>query len=173
MTLPNEPRALPVAAGSVASASTSMAGRSPRSRSREKFSGMLMTNCTSPRASRSCASSSVCDLLHEIEVSAVLHRVEQRSPVRAAIGEDHGGRQMPRVGVDGETEKHELDQRDAEHHREGQPVAPHLGELLHDDPAQASEGKFRMPLHGAKLSFEPSIRLMKTSSSPEGISRHS
>ena len=74
--------------------------------------------------------------------------------MRAAIGEDHGGRKMARVGVDRVAEKRELNQRNAEHHGEGQPVAPHLGELLHDDPAQASEGKFRMPLHGAKLSFE-------------------
>ena len=54
-----EPRALPVAAGSVASASTRRVGRSPRRRSRVKFSGMLMTNWTSPRASTSRASASV------------------------------------------------------------------------------------------------------------------
>ncbi|MCY1233255.1 hypothetical protein D9M72_457910 [compost metagenome] len=51
--------AWPVAEGSVASASTSSAGRSPRSSLRVKSGGMLSTNCTSPfiSASRPAASS--------------------------------------------------------------------------------------------------------------------
>ena len=51
--------ALPVADGSVASASTSSAGRSPRASLREKFSGTVITNCTSPRASSASASASL------------------------------------------------------------------------------------------------------------------
>ena len=53
------PRALLAAAGSVASASTRMAGRSPRRRSRVKFSGIFTTNWTSPRASASRPSDSL------------------------------------------------------------------------------------------------------------------
>jgi len=37
---------------------------------------------------------------------------------------------MLRVGIDGVAENHELHQRDAKHHGEGQPVAAHLDELL-------------------------------------------
>ncbi len=49
------------------------------------------------------------DLLREIEVGAVLHRVEQRASMLAAIREEDGGRQMARIGVDRVTEKRELD----------------------------------------------------------------
>jgi hypothetical protein len=51
--------ALLVAAGSLASASSSTVGRAPRKRSREKSRGMSTTNCTSPRASARRASSSL------------------------------------------------------------------------------------------------------------------
>src|ERR1035438_8563190 len=40
---------------------------------------------------------------------------------------------MLRVGVDGVTKEDELNQRDADHHAEGEPVAPHLDEFLHHD----------------------------------------
>ena len=49
-TVSTEPSAVPVATGSVASASTSKAGRSPRSKSRVKFAGTFTTNMTSPRS---------------------------------------------------------------------------------------------------------------------------
>ena len=48
----------PVAAGSVASASMSTVGRSPRRSWRVKSAGMLMTNCTSPSWRRRWASAS-------------------------------------------------------------------------------------------------------------------
>ena len=79
----------------------------------------------------------------EVEVGAVLHRVEQRSSLRALVGQKHRGGQMPRIGIDREAEERELNQRNAEHHGEGEPVAPHLRELLRDDAAQALERKSR------------------------------
>ena len=39
-------------------------------------------------------------LAHEVEVGAVLHRVEQRAPLRALVGQEHRGGQMPRIGID-------------------------------------------------------------------------
>src|SRR5439155_4389894 len=103
-------------------------------------------------------------LPREIEIGAVLHRVKDGASLRAGIGEQHRGGQMPRVGVDRVAEKRELDERDAEHHREREPVAPHLRELFHDGAAQPLEGKFRMAFHGAKLSFASFMRWMNTSS---------
>jgi len=38
------------------------------------------------------------------------------------IGEQNGGRQVLGVEIDGETEEDQLNQRDADHHAEGQPV---------------------------------------------------
>ncbi len=142
--------ALLVAAGSVASASTSSTGRSPRSRSRLKFSGMLTTNSTSPRASASCASASVLHFPDEVEVAAVADRVQQRASLRPVVGHEHGGGQVLRVGVDREAEQHELHQRDADHHPEGQAVAAHLDELLDDDrpePRQRERGRLLMLRH--------------------------
>jgi len=55
--------AAPAAAGSVASASMSIAGRSPRNSRRVKSGGKLTTNCTSPRASAARAASSVSSSL--------------------------------------------------------------------------------------------------------------
>ena len=56
---PSAATALPVAVGSVASASTSTAGRSPRTSEREKPAGMVTTNCARPVASARSASSSL------------------------------------------------------------------------------------------------------------------
>ena len=44
------------------------------------------------------------------------------------------------IGVDGVAEEHELDDRDADDHGEGQPVAPHLDHLLQEDGADALAG---------------------------------
>jgi hypothetical protein len=43
---------------------------------------------------------------------------------------------MFRIGIDGVTEQHELKHRNAQHHRERQPVAPHLDKFLRDDGAK-------------------------------------
>ena len=116
-----------------------------------------MTNCTSPRCEqRRCASASVCDLAHEVEVAAVLQRVQQRAAYGPWSASEHRGGQMLRVGIDREAEEHELHQRDADHHREGQPVAPHLDELLHDDrPEHGAKRECRSAAsHATKLSFD-------------------
>src|SRR5947207_15438800 len=39
------------------------------------------------------------DLPDEVEVSAVLHRIEKGSSLRALVGHEHGGRQMPWIGI--------------------------------------------------------------------------
>ena len=92
---------------------------------------------------------------HEIEISAVLHGVEQRSSLRALIGHEHRGRQMSRIGIDRVTEQRELNQRNAEHHGESEAVTTHLQKFFRDDPAQTCDRKFRMPVHDAD-SFLPS-----------------
>ena len=58
------------------------------------------------------------------------------SSVRACgpvVGQEHAGRQMLRVRIDGVAEEDELHQRHADHHQEGQPVPAHLDEFLHHD----------------------------------------
>ena len=95
------------------------------------------------------------DLAGEIEIRAVLQRIEHRAPLGAMIGEQHRGRQMARVGVDREAEERELDERNAEHHGEGQPVAPHLREFFHHDADEAREGEFWTPVHDAEVVRSP------------------
>ncbi len=113
-------------------------------------------------------------LAHEVEVGAVLERMEDRARLRPVVGEQHGGGQVARVGIDREAEEQHLDHRNAEHHREGEPVAAHLREFLHDHRPKPPLGKWNARAHaGEKLSLDCSMRWMKTSSSPERICVHS
>src|SRR5262249_50510876 len=45
------------------------------------------------------------DFPDKIEVGAVLHRIDQRPPLRAMTGKKHGGREMPRIEINGEAEE--------------------------------------------------------------------
>src|SRR6185369_13226047 len=101
----------------------------------------------------------------EIEIAARLHRREVAARELALFGDDHRGRKMLRVGVDGVAEENELDDRHADDHAERDAVAPQLQELLQHDPPPARE---REPPHclAPKLSSERLMRWMNTSSSP-------
>ena len=75
-------------------------------------------------------------------------------PWRACSGRcwcDERGRQVLRIVVDGEAEQHQLHQRHAEHHGEGDAVAPHLDEFLHQQRAEPGEGEDRVH---SMLSFD-------------------
>ena len=106
-------------------------------------------------------------LPNKVEISAVLHRVEEGPSLRPLVGQKHGGGQMPRVGVNGITEQGELNQRNAQHHGEGKTVTSHLQKFLCNNAAQALERKFGMSFHADFGGC--SIKLMKASSKPGGI----
>jgi hypothetical protein len=72
-------------------------------------------------------------LLYEVEEGTILQRIEEGAPLRAVIGEENCRGQMTWVGIDRESEEEKLEQGNAEHHREGESIAPHLGKLLHDN----------------------------------------
>ena len=98
-----------MAAGSVASASTSSSRPVARgAKSRLKFSGMLTTNCTSAARQGVARLRLRVHLPDEIEVAAVLHRLEQRPALRPVVGQQHGGGQMLGVGIDGKAEEDQL-----------------------------------------------------------------
>ena len=80
-------------------------------------------------------------LADEGEVAAVADGLQDGAGVRAVVGDAHGGGQVTRVGVDREAEEHELHERHAEHHAEGEPVAAHLHEFLDDDGPESSGGE--------------------------------
>ena len=69
-------------------------------------------------------------------------------------------RQVARVGIDGKAEQHQLDDRQPDHHREGDAVTPHLDEFLVEHGAEATEREHaHAALAGrAKLSRAPAIR---------------
>ena len=133
-------RACPVAAGSVASASISSAGRSPRSSLREKSAGMLSTNCTSPLRERGARRVLVWQLADDVEIAARLHRRDVAARELAAGRRSiTRGRQVLRIGVDRVAEQHQLHDRNADDHAEGDAVAPQLQELLEHDAPPARE----------------------------------
>src|SRR5690606_37255522 len=65
------------------------------------------------------------------------------------------------VGVECEADEHELEERNAEHHREGDAVAPHLDHLLGEHRGKPSEGQ--EPVH-ARVSCALPMSWMNTSS---------
>ena len=69
-----------------------------------------------------------------------LHAGDDGARDRPRIGHDDTGRHAFRVGVDGVAEEDELDDRNADDHGEGQPVAPHLDDLFQEDGANALAG---------------------------------
>src|SRR5260370_30295750 len=69
-----------------------------------------------------------------------------------------------RVGVDGIAEQHELDDRHAHHHREGQAVPERLDELLQQERAEARGGEAGHALFSCSGTATV-IVWMKTSSS--------
>src|SRR6185369_8504878 len=73
------------------------------------------------------------DLFHEIEIAACLYRLQKCPPLGAVVGNQYRSGKMLGVGVDGKTEKYQLQKRNSDHHPEGETIAAHLDELLHDD----------------------------------------
>src|SRR4051794_22806999 len=80
---------------------------------------------------------------------------------------------MLRIRVDRVPKKDQLDERDARHHAKSQPVPPHLHKLLDDDRPETRRGKCTSrSFHDVTASGDPSMRWMKTSSSPASTWRH-
>ena len=167
------PSAVEVATGSVASAATSSAGLSPRRSARSKPRGTSMANSTSPDASTrsNSASSRTCRVtLKYLVFSSALRMVR---PTSLRLLQQHRGRQVARLGVDGIAEQQELHQRQGDDGGEGDAVAAKLHELLADHrarPAARTRGATgpRASAH-AMLSLACAISPMKTSSSDASI----
>ena len=60
----------------------------------------------------------VLDDMGDVEICGVLNRLEDRAAEIALLLQQHRGRQMPRVGVDGVTEQQKLNERDQDDHGE-------------------------------------------------------
>ena len=78
-------------------------------------------------------------LADECEIIGVLEGRENVTRKLTVVGDERGSRQMLRIGVDGEAEQDELDDRNADDHAEGQPVAFELDELLAYDAEPARD----------------------------------
>ena len=61
-----------------------------------------------------------------------------------AIGDQRSSGQVLGIGIDGETEQHELDHRNADNHAEGQPVTLELHELFGHDAEPARDREKRV-----------------------------
>jgi len=66
----------------------------------------------------------------DVEICGVLNCLEHRAAEIALLLQQHRGRQMPGVGVDGIAEQQELNERDHHDHRERHAVTLELDELL-------------------------------------------
>ena len=93
-------------------------------------------NCTSPMAIASLGlRRSLPRQGEHIEIAAVFQAGDKAARIAALVGVEHHGGQVLGIGVDGEAEQHQLHHRDADHHGEGDAVAPHLDKFLeHDGP---------------------------------------
>ena len=80
---------------------------------------------------------------HDVKIVARPHGRQERAREGAVVLDEHGGRQMLGVGVDGVAEQQELEQRDEDHRRESDAVAAKLDQLL-------DEGRVDAPQRGAR-----------------------
>ena len=103
----------------------------------------------------------------ELVVAAVLKRRKQSATFWAVIGHEDGRRQMFRIRIDRVAKENQLEQRNADHHRERQPIPAHLDEFLCQHRAESRDRKYAQFFHDEELSFDLSMRWMKTSSSPD------
>src|SRR5262245_43416720 len=113
--------------------------------------------------------------MRDLEIARVHERAQDRAAEIALLLQQHGGRQVARVGIDGIAEQHELDQRNHDDHRERDAVALELDELLdqhrYGATPEAADGvilhsRWNVTLHAHwKLSCALARRSMKTSSS--------
>ena len=71
------------------------------------------------------------------------------------------------IRVDGVAKENQLEQRNADHHRERQTIPAHLDEFLCQHRAESRHRKYAQFFHDEELSFDLSMRWMKTSSSPD------
>src|SRR6185436_20410030 len=116
-------------------------------------------------------------LADEGEIAAVRERARDAAREFARVDVEQHRRQALRIGVDRESEQHQLDDRDADDHAEREPVALQLDELLADDAEPARERK--KVGHGAGTAASSAgcaarlcIRWMNTSSRPGSIRCH-
>ena len=79
----------------------------------------------------------------DLEIVRVLERPHQAAGEHALVGDQQCGRQLLGVGVDRVAEQDQLHQRHADHHGEGQAIAPHLDEFLDQDRPEATPGQGR------------------------------
>ncbi len=118
----------------------------------------------------------IAHLVDEVEIGAVLQRLQDRAPEIAVLLQQHRGRQIVRRGIDGVAEQQKLHHRKHDDHGERHAIAPELDEFLdHHRIAAPPEAESRLPrtsvLAGLgddahwKLSFERVISSMNTSSS--------
>ena len=104
------------------------------------------------------------DMVNDLEIAAVLHRMNKSSRKRAVVRGQNGDRQVLRIRVDGETEKNQLNDRDAKHHCKGEPITPHLDEFLPDDRGETNEVEWKGN-HGSR----PGSRMENSRMSPPFI----
>ena len=85
----------------------------------------------------------------KIEVTAVFDGFQESPGLGSVIGHQDGSGQMLGVRVDGEAEENELEEGDADHHREREPVTAHLDGLLDHHGPQSPQGEIMRKSQGA------------------------
>ena len=130
------------AEGSVASASISNCGCSPRTRSRVKLTGIATTKVTLPRSSSSAGFGGRVRGAYDVEIVGIPQRRHDRAGegaadrrCRIAVGQVLG------IEIDGIAEQQKLHHRQRHHHGEGGAVAPHLDEFLDQHAIEAAPRK--------------------------------
>ncbi len=73
----------------------------------------------------------------DAEVFGIFQPGQQAAREFAFVGNHRSQRQALGIGIDRKAEQYQLHDRDGNHHREGQPVAPDLAEFLDQDGEKA------------------------------------
>jgi len=136
--------ALPVAAGSVASASTSFdqqSGPLPAQEPARKILRHGDEELHIAQLQHSLTLGGAGDDVVHAEIAAVFHRPDEAAGKNAVIGGEHRRRQRLRIGVDGESEQDQLQDRNSDDHGESEPIPAHLNELLREHRDEARPGE--------------------------------
>src|SRR5215213_9490299 len=79
----------------------------------------------------------------QVEIFARAQRRHEGAREHAVVLDQDCGWQVLRVGVDGVAEQHQLHERDEDHRRKRDAVAPELDQLLDEGGVEAAEGHHR------------------------------
>ncbi len=119
------------------------------------------------------AGAGVVCVQYKAVIAGGFQRLDQGAGQRGVLFDQQRSGQLPGVGIDGVAEQDQLHNRNTEHHREGQTIAAHLHQLLHEHGPYPAARDQQTP-HACHRVSAPALAIsaMKASSRLGRTSRH-